>query len=234
MKRGPSLLLCFLVCVSVLITPLSVEAAEPTVYINPPSKKGLLPDETFPVNVTVADVTLLFSWEFQLYYRSGILNASNWTPGPEFTSPNAVIFSQSWTDNYNETHGQIDIVCTFGGQRTFNGTTTLATLYFKVKSLGTTLLHLQDTLLLDNTYPFPQDILHTTVDGMVSAGTSAAVPGDVNGDGTVDIYDAILLSGAYSSNPSSPNWNPDADINGDQSVDIYDAIILAGHYGEKA
>jgi hypothetical protein len=53
-------------------------------------------------------------------------------------------------------------------------------------------------------------------------------------DFTVAIYDALLLSGAYNSRPSSSNWNPNADINGDNAVDIYDAIILAGNYGKTA
>jgi hypothetical protein len=60
------------------------------------------------------------------------------------------------------------------------------------------------------------------------------IPGDINGDGTVDVYDAILLAAAYGSTPGSSNWNPSADINGDGIVDIYDAIILAAHYGQTA
>jgi hypothetical protein len=54
--------------------------------------------------------------------------------------------------------------------------------------------------------------------------------GDINGDGIVDIYDAILLANAYGSRPGKPNWNPNADLNGDGVVDIYDAIILSNHY----
>jgi hypothetical protein len=57
------------------------------------------------------------------------------------------------------------------------------------------------------------------------------VMGDINGDSVVDIYDAIMLSNAFSSSPGKSNWNPNADLNGDGVVDIYDAIILAGHYG---
>jgi hypothetical protein len=165
---------------SILILPSSVQAAISTVYIDPPSKTGLLVGDTFPVNVTVADVNLLFAWEFQIYYDSGILNASNWTPGPKFTSSDVMIFNQTWTDNYNATHGLIDIVCTLTGQNTFNGTTTLATLYFTVKSHGTTTLHLQNTSLLDNSTPFPQKIPRTTTDGTVNADR---IPGDINGDG---------------------------------------------------
>ncbi len=60
-----------------------------------------------------------------------------------------------------------------------------------------------------------------------------AIPllGDINKDGTVDIYDAIILASAFGSKPGSPNWNLNADINNDGNVDIYDAIILAKNYG---
>jgi parallel beta-helix repeat protein len=60
----------------------------------------------------------------------------------------------------------------------------------------------------------------------------SAILGDINLDGIVDIYDAIILAGAYNSGPGEQNWNPSADINGDGTVDIYDAIILAGHYNQ--
>jgi Dockerin type I domain len=55
---------------------------------------------------------------------------------------------------------------------------------------------------------------------------------DLNGDNTVDIFDAIGLSGAFNSNPGSPNWNPNADINGDSVVDIFDAITVSERFGE--
>jgi PKD repeat protein len=62
----------------------------------------------------------------------------------------------------------------------------------------------------------------------------SGVTGDINGDGVVDIYDAIVLAGAYNSKPGDSNWNPNADINGDNIVDIYDAITLANNYGKTA
>jgi hypothetical protein len=54
--------------------------------------------------------------------------------------------------------------------------------------------------------------------------------GDINGDFTVDILDAITLSNAFLTTPNSSNWNPNADINGDNVVNILDAIILANHF----
>jgi parallel beta-helix repeat protein len=56
--------------------------------------------------------------------------------------------------------------------------------------------------------------------------------GDINKDCVVDIFDAILLAGAYNSKPGDPNWKPNADINGDNAVDIYDAILLANHFNQ--
>jgi parallel beta-helix repeat protein len=65
-------------------------------------------------------------------------------------------------------------------------------------------------------------------DGKVYVG----VLGDLNADGTVDVFDAVLLSGAAGSKPGDGIWNPNADINNDQLVDLFDAVILAGHAGE--
>jgi hypothetical protein len=56
---------------------------------------------------------------------------------------------------------------------------------------------------------------------------------DINGDGIIDIYDAVLLANAYDSTPSSPNWNPNADINGDGFVNIYDALLIATLYNQQ-
>jgi hypothetical protein len=69
---------------------------------------------------------------------------------------------------------------------------------------------------------------NTYTDGLVKV----VIPGDINGDGSVDIYDAILLAGGFNSTPEKPNWNTNADLNSDGVVDIYDAIILANHYNQ--
>ncbi|MGA3191839.1 MAG: PKD domain-containing protein [Candidatus Bathyarchaeia archaeon] len=58
--------------------------------------------------------------------------------------------------------------------------------------------------------------------------------GDLNGDGVVNILDAITFSNAFGATPSSSNWNPKADLNGDGVVNILDAIILANHFGQSS
>jgi hypothetical protein len=60
--------------------------------------------------------------------------------------------------------------------------------------------------------------------------SSRTIAGDINGDGTVNILDAIILANAFLTKPGDPNWNPNADINSDGVVNILDAIILANHF----
>lgn len=54
--------------------------------------------------------------------------------------------------------------------------------------------------------------------------------GDINGDGTVNILDAIQVSNAFLATPSSSNWNTNADVNCDNVVNILDSIVLANHF----
>jgi hypothetical protein len=57
--------------------------------------------------------------------------------------------------------------------------------------------------------------------------------GDMNGDGTVDIYDAIMFSNYFGLNATEPRWNPYADLDQNNVTDIFDAIILASHFGQS-
>ena len=56
------------------------------------------------------------------------------------------------------------------------------------------------------------------------------IPGDVDGDKDVDIYDVTRFIACY-----CVDWIPDpnTDIDGDGDVDIYDVVILCCNYGES-
>jgi hypothetical protein len=58
------------------------------------------------------------------------------------------------------------------------------------------------------------------------------IPGDINGDGTVDLSDAILLSNSFLTGPGDLDWNPNADIVEDGTVDLSDAIVLSSYFLE--
>jgi len=59
-------------------------------------------------------------------------------------------------------------------------------------------------------------------------------PGDINGDGKVDIYDVVLAAVAYGSTPEDPNWNPVADLAPPYGkIDIYDMVTILSNYGKE-
>lgn len=59
-----------------------------------------------------------------------------------------------------------------------------------------------------------------------------AVSGDLNGDGSIDIYDIAIVAVTFGSTPVDANWNPNADVNDDGIVDIFDIVVVALHFGE--
>jgi hypothetical protein len=58
-------------------------------------------------------------------------------------------------------------------------------------------------------------------------------PGDVTGDGTVDILDASALAISFDSKIGSPLYNPYADFDRNGTVDIVDASVLAFNFGRS-
>jgi len=58
------------------------------------------------------------------------------------------------------------------------------------------------------------------------------IPGDVDGDKDVDIYDIVRMAGVYGVRKPDPQYDPYADIDDDGDIDIYDIVIAAGNYGK--
>lgn len=58
------------------------------------------------------------------------------------------------------------------------------------------------------------------------------LPGDVNGDGSVDVIDLLDFIAAFGSVLGDPNYDPACDFNGDGSVDVIDLLIMVGSFGQ--
>jgi hypothetical protein len=60
------------------------------------------------------------------------------------------------------------------------------------------------------------------------------IRGDVNGDGTVNILDVILMASTYGSKEGDSNWNAKADIAAPTGiVDMLDLVTCVSNYGHK-
>ena len=56
-------------------------------------------------------------------------------------------------------------------------------------------------------------------------------PGDVNGDGWVELMDFWYISLAFGSRPGDPNWDQRADLNFDDIVELMDFYVASQNFG---
>jgi outer membrane protein assembly factor BamB len=59
------------------------------------------------------------------------------------------------------------------------------------------------------------------------------IPGDVDGNFWVEIYDIVKICVSYNSKMGDPQYKPNLDMDGDGDIDIFDVVIACIHYGQK-
>ena len=64
------------------------------------------------------------------------------------------------------------------------------------------------------------------VGGIHFSFVSCPCPADLDGDGFVGMADLMLVVDAFNTNPSDPNYNPNADTNGDKVIDFADLNLV--------
>jgi hypothetical protein len=175
-KKAYAIMLILLISITLpILTTLTPSSATPatTISIQPKVQTGLEIDVEFTINVTITDVTDLYGWQFAIYYKSSILNATGYNEGPFLKKDGSSTFFTivEFTDNYNATHGKVYLAASrVGAEAGVNGSGTLARVSFKTKAYGNTLLDLNETKLMDSTEPFGNPISHEVVDGRVHVG----------------------------------------------------------------
>lgn len=81
-------------------------------------------------------------------------------------------------------------------------------------------------------WPVPNET-DTTDNALVDGWIVVTIPGDVDGDREVSIYDIVKIIGIIWSQVGDPNYKPNLDINGDGIINIYDIVICTSHYGQS-
>ena len=72
-----------------------------------------------------------------------------------------------------------------------------------------------------------------TTDNNYTTQIIITIPGDVDGDSDVDLYDAVKLLVIYGTKKGQLKYDPNCDIDGDGDIDLYDAVKLLTNYGKK-
>ena len=105
-----------------------------------------------------------------------------------------------------------------------DGDGTLTTFTFEVVAVKASTLTLSDVLLTNSAgETFVPKVENAEIT------ESTGLKGDVNGDGTVNIADLVLVAGALGETGQNA-----ADVNGDGTVNIADLVLVAGALGNSA
>jgi len=177
-----------------------------------------------------------YSFEFQLSYNTTILDVTAVTIG-SFLNPPYRITKQIIDDPagliWLSAESQSPAPPT-------NGSGTLATVTFMV-SMESGIwhkgfipfecdMHLTGTILKTNE---EVTIPHDTTDPLFHY-VYMPIPGDLNSDGIVNIFDLRMAARAFGSRPDDPYWDPRADLNCDDKINIYDLVLVSKNYGRTA
>jgi len=188
---------------------------------------------TFTVDLVISGIsTSVWQWTVRnIVWNASVLNATACVEGPWLKSDGQATLFTVYVGIPGKIGEAADTRMVTTGL-TGAPTGTLATITFKVVGYGSTQIGIGGPAFV----AFPPD--GSTQDSLIVTNTTynglTYIPGDTNGDGIVDIYDAIILANAFASTPTQPNWNAAADLNHDNIVDIFDAIILANNFGKSA
>lgn len=221
----------------------AVESGPAIVYVDPPSIISSGP--FFNVTVKTDNVNPspgMQGLQFKLTWDPAVLEGvemievmfHNVTPPSEWdniwqlklelnNTEGLAFYGVTWQDNSRATNA---------GYAPISGNHTIAIITFQVKSTGNCTLHLLPwpaTRIGDpEANDLPQGFI--TIDGFVKT----TLPGDLNGDDTVNIIDVMLQANAFGTTPEDTKWNPNADINGDGRMSVLDTILLCGNFGRKS
>jgi len=131
------------------------------------------------------------------------------------------------TETFNLTvYANTTVIETQTVNNMLNGTSTVLTFTWNTTGFAKgnyTIRAVADTVLGET---YTDD--NTRTDGTVLV----TIPGDLDGNFTVQLVDLVVLAQAYGSKPGDGNWNPNADIDGNGIVGLTDLVIMARNYGK--
>jgi hypothetical protein len=217
---------------------------------------------TFDVNISLFNITGIAGIEFYVTWDPTLLNCTNmtevvyhkWTPSADWGNIQSVRFIYNNTGGYAyyaQLWGDLSVAREGGyapGNITTttnppNGTQTVATLTMMVVKLPT---------MAEGSLSCPLNITVAKVGDMDAnsiinsdlgignppqSGTYTIkfrIPADINGDGSVNILDAILFENYFGMQQGEPGWNANADINPDGKINILDLIMVAENFGKNS
>lgn len=142
MERNIKLMFLFLACILILSISEGAKASpEPNIAVEPAEVRDIPPNETFDINVTITDVSELYSWQFTLTFNPAVLNVIEVTEGPFLKAFNETLWLTPKKDNDAGLIGAGALFKPPAPPHGATGSGVLASVTFKVMSGGASSLH---------------------------------------------------------------------------------------------
>jgi parallel beta-helix repeat protein len=84
-----------------------------------------------------------------------------------------------------------------------------------------------------NTLGWPKGRYAISAGNKLNRWVSVTLPGDVDGDFDVDIYDVVKICTCYGSKKGEQQYYPNCDIDDNEKINIFDVVIATSRYGMK-
>ena len=153
-------------------SPFNAESEKPLVYVDPPTVRDLPLGKTFNISVKIANVTNLYGVDIRFHWNPTILEYVEHTVMiPVDDYPDGVLYKPVMpiTDDLNVTGGTYQVAyASMLPAPSFNGSGTVFTMKFRVKSVGRSLLDIYTSDLSGKYPPGPLIIQHDVQDGYFS------------------------------------------------------------------
>lgn len=217
-------------------------ALKPSVDLSPSTVLCRKYGERFKVSVNLNDAVGVSGFAFELYYNSSLLDyvGSSDVWGDLGTgaltvneSAGTLNGSVSSLTPVSGSHWLLNVTFISGFSHVWRNETLVPG--WRNDQTGRIWLHGADLTYLNHTSLQYEEgradqIVVTELEYMFSP-----IQGDVNNDGTVDVFDLRTVAIYYDANPSKPEWVDASkyDFNGDNIIDIFDLTMLAINFGYK-
>jgi len=211
----------------------------PSVKVTPDYYEATTLGENFTINIDFTVCTPSFyltDWKAKLEYNTTLLDVIKVEEG-SFLGQFREASKRYFTVSVNEEEGYVNMsggilgICDmpFGSgslaKITFN-----ATYVALCSETGTCVLGLSGTNFTD----YWTSLMPLYVEDGFYRAPHTKLLGDVNEDGTVDIFDIVIVAAEFGRpvDPPIPITDPRADVNKDGIVDIFDLVMVAADFGK--
>ena len=194
-------------------------------YVDPAKieDSNLTPSHNFTININIINASGLSGLEFKLGFNASVLHANSVASG-SFIPGSVTPITQ-----INNTGGFVKFNVSLSTSLTGDGNVTVVQFHVEADNVRNSTLRLYEVKLVNSTGQMLPPSAFSTADGSFT--NVQKILGDLNGDGAVDVRDAIIAGNVFGSSSGDPNWNPDADLypvgHPDGQINVLDFIVLA-------